>query len=147
MSTLVTILIIVLIVLLLIAWIDSNQQPQQFQPVPPITEQFEDITIQPYGPNKVYQANASIYPADYYMLQDGVAGKMRVENNICSKSCCSPQWPTPFKQEYNPSICQNRNNYVPSGMTCNNLYNDAGCLCLTKDQSLSLQNRGGNVSE
>src|SRR5690348_14416562 len=38
-------------------------------------------------------------PSNYYFLDDGADGEMSIQHNLCSKSCCSEQWPTPFKQK------------------------------------------------
>src|SRR5690606_25281763 len=39
-------------------------------------------------------------PSNYYFLDDGAGGEMSIQHNLCSKSCCGAQWPTPFKQKY-----------------------------------------------
>lgn len=86
-------------------------------------------------------------PANYYFLDDGSGGEMSIQNNLCSKSCCSEQWPTPFKMKYDPYVCKNKSEFVPSNTFCNNSFQDAGCLCLSKKQSQFLYNRGGNGNE
>lgn len=83
-------------------------------------------------------------PENYYFLDDGSGGKMSIQHNLCSKSCCSEQYPTPFKLKYDGNVCANKNKYVPSQIMCNNAYQDSGCLCMTKDQAKFLNNRGGN---
>jgi len=85
-------------------------------------------------------------PADAYMLPDGAAGNMNIANNLCSKSCCSPQWPTPFRVPEDRFVCQQKRNgnLVPSQYYCNNAFQDAGCLCMTKEQGNFLFSRGGN---
>jgi hypothetical protein len=52
-------------------------------------------------------------PSNYYFLDDGAGGEMSVQHNLCSKSCCSEQWPTPFKQKYDPYVCGNKSKFVP----------------------------------
>lgn len=86
-------------------------------------------------------------PSNYYLLDDGAGGEMSIQNNLCSKSCCSAQWPTPFKMKYDPYVCQNKDKFVPSRYFCNNSFQDSGCLCLTKKQAGFLYNRGGNGRE
>lgn len=88
-------------------------------------------------------------PDNYYFLQDGADGAMGVQNNLCSPSCCSSQWPTPWKQKSDPYVCDGlkKGLYVPSRMFCNNTFNDSGCMCLTKDQARFLYLRGSNGSE
>jgi hypothetical protein len=72
-------------------------------------------------------------------------GKNTMAFNMCSKSCCSKQYPLPFKMPVNPEVAENIKDFVPSRFTCNNYWEDAGCLCITKDQSDNLAQRGGNV--
>lgn len=90
---------------------------------------------------------SNIIPSNYYLLDDGANGDFTVHRNLCSKSCCSEQWPTPFKQKYDPFVCNNKDKFVPSQITCNNSYQDSGCLCLSKKQADFLYNRGGNGRE
>lgn len=59
-------------------------------------------------------------PSNYYFLDDGAGGEMSIQHNLCSKSCCSSQWPTPFKQKYDPYVCNNKSDFVPSRMFCQN---------------------------
>lgn len=86
-------------------------------------------------------------PSNYYFLDDGAGGEMSIQHNLCSKSCCSEQWPTPFKQKYDPYVCQNKDKFTSSRIMCSNTFQDAGCLCLRKDQQQFLYNRGGNGRE
>jgi hypothetical protein len=86
-------------------------------------------------------------PGNYYFLDDGANGEMSIQHNMCSKSCCSEQWPTPFKMDYDPYVCQNKDKYVPSNIFCNNAFQSSGCMCLTKDQASFLYNRGGNGNQ
>ena len=65
--------------------------------------------------------------------------------NLCSKSCCSDQYPVPFALPIDPQVCANKNKFVPSSYTCNNEWNDTGCLCMTKKQGNLISNRGNNV--
>lgn len=90
--------------------------------------------------------NTSI-PSNYYFLDDGANGEMSIQHNLCSKSCCSEQWPTPFKTKYDPYVCENKDKFVPSRIFCNNTFQDSGCLCLSKDQARHIYNRGGNGRE
>ncbi len=53
-------------------------------------------------------------PSDYYFLDDGANGEMRIENNLFSPSCCGAQWPTPFKKSYDPYVC-GQGPFVPGG--------------------------------
>jgi len=95
----------------------------------------------------VYREPSSSIPSNYYFLDDGAGGEMSIQHNLCSKSCCSAQWPTPFKQKYDPYVCQNKDKFIPSNIMCSNTFQDAGCLCLSKKQGQHLYNRGGNGRE
>ena len=95
----------------------------------------------------VAQESMSTIPSNYYFLDDGNGGNDSIQHNLCSKSCCSAQWPTPFKQKYDSYVCQNKDQFVPSQIMCNNSFQDSGCLCLTKKQSQNLYMRGGNGRE
>lgn len=67
--------------------------------------------------------------------------------NMCSKSCCSPQYPPPFHVPVDPLVCNSKDEFVPSSYTCNNGWQDSGCLCMTKKQSKFLGSRGGNTRQ
>jgi hypothetical protein len=95
----------------------------------------------------VTQETVSKIPSNYYFLDDGANNEMGIHNNLCSKSCCSAQWPVPFKQKYDPYVCANKDQFVPSNIMCNNTFQDSGCLCLTKKQGMHLATRGGNGLE
>lgn len=72
-----------------------------------------------------------------------------VTRNNCSKACCSPTYGNPNLEsiERNPEIIQKVRNgdYVPNRMYCNNNSEDAGCMCMTKEQAAFIRNRGGNI--
>lgn len=82
-------------------------------------------------------------PSNYYFIDNGL-GDMSLSNNMCSKACCSKQWPVPFSLKPDPAVCQNLNEFVPTNIFCNNALQDAGCMCVTKKQANFLNNRGGN---
>jgi hypothetical protein len=63
----------------------------------------------------------------------------------CSKSCCSSQYPTPFKLRDDKNVCANKGKFVPNNLICNNEWQDSGCMCLTQKQSDFLSSRGGNA--
>jgi hypothetical protein len=86
-------------------------------------------------------------PQDYYFLDDGADGKYSITSNLFSKSCCSAQWPVPFKNAYDPYVCNNKDQYVGSNIMGNNTFQDAGCACLNRNQAQFLYNRGGNGRE
>lgn len=94
-----------------------------------------------------YQEVSTGIPSNYYFLDDGAGGEMSIQHNLCSKSCCSEQWPTPHLNKYDPYVCQNSEKFVPSRIFCNNSFQDSGCLCLSRKQAQFLYNRGGNGRE
>jgi hypothetical protein len=98
-------------------------------------------------PNEPVVDKLSVIPSNYYFLDDGANGEFSIQHNMCSKSCCSEQWPTPFKQKYDPYVCSNKDKFVPSNIFCNNSFQDSGCLCLSNKQASFLYNRGGNGRE
>ena len=91
-----------------------------------------------------YEEGSGQIPSNYYFLDDGAKGQMSIQHNLCSKSCCNEQWPTPFKLEHDPYVCQNKDKFVSSNITCSNSFQDSGCLCLTKNQAKFMYNRGTN---
>jgi hypothetical protein len=86
-------------------------------------------------------------PSNYYFLDDGADGKYSITSNLFSKSCCSAQYPTPFKQAWDPYVCENKDQYVGSNIFGNSTFSDRGCACLNKNQAQFLYNRGGNGRE
>jgi hypothetical protein len=72
-------------------------------------------------------------------------GKDTLAFNKCNKSCCSKQYPLPFNLPVDKEIAENMKDFVPSRFTCNNHWEDTGCLCITQNQSNMLANRGNNV--
>ena len=87
-----------------------------------------------------------LYTADNrYLLDDGGDGNLGLTYNMCSKSCCSSQWPTPFAVDADPLVCKNKDKFVPSSYMCNNSFQDSGCVCLTQPQYKNLYNRGNNA--
>jgi len=79
------------------------------------------------------------------ILDDGSNGYAGLNYNLCSKSCCSQQYPPPFMTSLDNFVCNSKDKFVPSNYVCNNGYQDTGCLCITEKQQQFLQNRGGNV--
>jgi hypothetical protein len=87
--------------------------------------------------------NKSKLQSKYY-LDDGAKGTAGLNFNLCSKSCCSQQWPTPFKLKHDPILCANKDKFVPTNYMCNNAWQDSGCVCMRKKQGTHLNDRGGN---
>lgn len=82
---------------------------------------------------------------DNYFLEDGGNGTLGLTSAMCSKSCCSPQYPLPFSIDSDKMLCNSDEKYIPSSYTCNNGWQDTGCLCMTEDQAIFLGSRGKNA--
>jgi len=78
-------------------------------------------------------------------LDDGYNGAMGLNYNMCSKSCCGPQYPPPFKLEEDAMVEKMKDQFVPNNYACNNAWNNTGCVCMTKKQHEYIGSRGGNA--
>ena len=76
---------------------------------------------------------------------DTIADDLGINFDMCSKSCCSQQYPPPFGLPSDPALCESKEKLVPSSYSCNNGWQDSGCLCMTKKQAKFLGSRGGNI--
>jgi hypothetical protein len=85
-------------------------------------------------------------PDNIYMLDDGNGGNMGTLNNTCSKSCCAPQWPVPFKSANDDFTCMG-DNIIGSNYSCGSTFENAGCMCMTKQQANNITTRGGNAGK
>lgn len=94
--------------------------------------------------NIPYRYKNATYGNNYF-IPDGGNGTLGLTSNLCSKSCCFPQYPLPFEMPVDPLLCNSEEEFVPSSYTCNNGIQDTGCLCMTKEQSQFLGRRGGNT--
>lgn len=95
------------------------------------------------GVNKPMDFNNASF-GDNYFIDVGEVGTS-LSNAMCSKSCCSPQYPLPFSLPTDKMVCNSGEKYVSSGITCNNGWQDTGCLCMTEDQANFLATRGKNA--
>jgi hypothetical protein len=77
-------------------------------------------------------------------LDDGNDGVYGLNYAMCSSSCCSPQYPPPFPLDKDVVVDKMKGDFVPSGYTCNNAWQNSGCVCMTKTQKDFLSSRGGN---
>ena len=96
-----------------------------------------------FGPDA--RPHPGVVPPSYYFLDDGAEGKMSIQHNLCSRSCCGVQFPPSFDVPKDPYVEANKDKFVPSRYFCNNSFQDSGCLCMTKDQAQFFQTRGGNM--
>ncbi len=78
------------------------------------------------------------------MLDDGLNGDAGVNFNLCSKACCTQQYPPPFLTSLDNFVCNSDKKFVPTSYSCNNGYQDSGCLCMTEEQSKFIGSRGNN---
>lgn len=79
-----------------------------------------------YGPSSKGELDPEDYENDPRMLY-----------NKCSLSCCSPQYPTPFKGDVDPFTCDGDGNskYLASDYVCQNNTGGTGCLCISEKQA------------
>jgi len=75
-------------------------------------------------------------------LDDGGNGMFGLNYSMCSKSCCSPQYPPPF--ELDTDVVASKGDFVPNSYKCNNAWQDSGCVCMTGKERDFLASRGGN---
>ena len=105
-----------------------------------------DEVIPPWGDSAieyVSETGAKFGVAD--ILDDGYHGLIGLQNNMCSKSCCTPQYPTAMDNEHDDAVCNSGENFVPNSYQCKNSWQGAGCKCMTKTQFDFLSSRGGNA--
>lgn len=126
-QTLVTIVIVIAVIIIIIAVVQSNNAP---------LELFDNLGYIPAPYNR-----NNFNPQQYELNNPGLD---IFNNSMCSKSCCSRQWPTPFPQEYDPEICPYKNNFIPNQYTCMGPQG-VGCLCLDRQDATYLYNRGNNA--
>jgi hypothetical protein len=80
--------------------------------------------------------NYKKYPEEFYnnyfdLKNDTSNSISNVENIVCSKDCCSTQWPISENIHVkDPKI--NMDEYLPTNLNCNNGINDTGCICKKK---------------
>lgn len=127
-------------------------EPGNLDQIPPSVDPKTGIIMDGPGFEKsdiegAYIEGPSGVPSNYYFLDDGAGGEMSIQHNLCSKSCCGEQYPTPHKMKHDPYVCANKDKFVPSRIFCNNTFQDSGCLCLSRKQAQFLYNRGGNGRE
>lgn len=66
---------------------------------------------------------------------------------VCSKNCCSTQWPIPIDVTEDSGISiKDAQKYLTSNITCNNGVTNTGCVCLT-EQTKNMFEKGGYVKD
>ena len=75
-------------------------------------------------------------------------GSEGLNYNMCSKSCCSAQYPPPFPLDDDVVVAQMKKDgkFVPTSYSCNNAWQDSGCVCMTPKQHDFLASRGNNAN-
>jgi hypothetical protein len=68
---------------------------------------------------------------NYFDLKYDTPTGHGMEKIVCSKNCCSTQWPTPESTQIkDPNI--DMKEYLPTNLNCNDGINDTGCICKKK---------------
>ena len=68
---------------------------------------------------------------NYFDLKNDTPLQYNMEKIICSKKCCSTQWPNTTKNSIDPNIDMNK--YLPTNLNCNDGIHDTGCICKKKN--------------
>ena len=100
-------------------------------------------------PDEILPAWGSESVANYGQidrLDDGYNGAMGLNYNMCSQSCCSPQYPPPFALAEDKMVEKHKDKFVPNNYVFNNAWNDTGCVFMTKKQHEYIGSRGGNAN-
>lgn len=121
-SKAITVIIIILVVLIVLAVLFPNNK--NIQGMQNVTS-TNNIPTYPSLPSNNCDPKQK---PDYYVLDD----EFNFSNNVCSKSCCAPQWPTPINEPVDPNIINNMDNFVLNNLYCKG---QEGCMCLTKKQA------------
>jgi hypothetical protein len=83
--------------------------------------------------------NNNNYSEDFYNNYFYLKNDTPMSNDeeiVCSKDCCSTQWPISDKiQVKDPKI--NMDEYLPTNLNCSNGINDTGCVCKKKKNYLN----------
>jgi len=128
----------------------STEVKQQEEPIQPMLFDAGSGTIVAGAGMETPQLMSPWYKAytgnlkNYYLLDDGEDGAAGLQFNQCSKACCGDQ-PLPFSMPIEQSVCDSKDEFVPNPYTCNNSWQDTGCVCMTKKQAGFLGSRGGNA--
>jgi hypothetical protein len=118
--------------------------PRGFQPA--IAEQVADDNFIELNKNAETPWAKNVGPYGAVQGETDALGPvdLGLNFNMCSKNCCSAQWPTPFAMTPDDFVLRSGKEYVSSSYKCNNGWQDSGCVCLEKDQALFLNRRGNN---
>ncbi len=76
-------------------------------------------------------SNSNSSNNNYYDLKYDTPMDYNMEKIVCSKSCCSTQWPTPDTTQVKDTKID-MNEYLPTNLNCNDGIHDTGCVCKKK---------------
>ena len=68
---------------------------------------------------------------NYFNLKNDTDIGYNMEKIICSKKCCSTDWPNNTNNSIDPKIDMNK--YLPTNLNCNDGIHDTGCICKKKN--------------
>jgi hypothetical protein len=129
----------------IVAQLKPSLQVRSAQSGPVVANQAELMQNRSTTVVDVPQGNSSnVIPENMYLL-DGANKNFNFANSRCSKSCCSQQWPLPFALKSDPAVCNSKEKYIPTGLSCSNSWDDSGCLCVSEEQARFYGNRAGNA--
>ena len=101
-------------------------------------------------PDEIATAWGAKFGENNNLNTDGPAsdGSEGLNYNMCSKSCCSAQYPPPFPLDDDVVVSQMKKDgkFVPTSYKCNNAWQDSGCVCMTPKQHEFLASRGNNAN-
>ena len=82
-----------------------------------------------YYCNYTYECNKS--DEEFFDLKYDTPIGYNMEKIICSKKCCSTDWPNTTNNSIDPKIDMNK--YLPTNLNCNDGIHDTGCICKKKN--------------
>lgn len=84
-----------------------------------------------YYCNYNYNRSDEEFNKNYFDLKNDTPLGYNMEKIICSKKCCSTQWPNDTNNSIDPKI--DMNEYLPTNLNCNDGIHDTGCICKKKN--------------
>jgi hypothetical protein len=78
-----------------------------------------------------YNGSDEEFNKNYFNLTNDTDIGYNMEKIICSKKCCSTDWPNTTNNSIDPKIDMNK--YLPTNLNCNDGIHDTGCVCKKKN--------------